>query len=325
MSRLAWMVGLTLLASDGAGPSAHFRYERSVVVTGAGESCAVLEPLIFAHAAESLTDLRLLRTDGGEVPYALTESGTAGVENVTARVRNLIGHGSGVSFDLTMPARAYTDVVLDLAGTDFVATALVSGSGADGVGKTPLGQFAVFDLSAQHLPRSTVLALQETTLPVLHVELRAAPGSRPMAAPMVRGATVPPSREAQTLYTTAVRSSAVQQRGQQTVVTLAVPPRVPIERVRVELAPEFYGNFERAVRIEARGDGDAETISGVIAQLHMQRDGLLLAMDRRSMAATLGANLQTAATVSVAIENGGRCAAAGAGGGAADARAADLF
>ena len=156
------------------------------------------------------------------------------------------------------------------------------------------------------------MQLQETALPMLHVELRAAPGSRALRPEMVLGATVPPPREAQTLYTTAARSSGVIQRGQETVATLSLPPRVPIERVRVALEPGSHANFDRAVRIEARrvsgyttntDAGETETLSGVIARLHLTRYGILLTADRMTVPATLGANLQTAATVDVAIEN----------------------
>ena len=314
MSRIFCMLGLALLAAGHGDVPSHFRYERSVSSSSIGTSCAVLDPLIFAHAAESLSDLRLLSAGGAEVPYVVTVSGTAG-ESVTVPVRNLIRHGSALAFDLEMPARPYTDVVLDIASTDFVATAAVSGWSAASPDVTQLGEFAVFDLSASQLPRSTVLHLQETTLPMLHVELRAAPGSNALRPEMVAGAVVPPAREAQTLYTTAVRASDVIQHGQETVVRLNVPARVPIQRVLVALAPGFRGDFNRVVRIEAHriggsttnaDAGEAETLAGVIAQLHLTRDGILLTADRMTVPATLGANLQTAAAVEVAIENSDR-------------------
>lgn len=314
MSRVWSVLGLMLLVVDRGEPASRFRYQRSVAVRSVGASCAVLDPSIYAHAAEALTDLRLLGPNGIEVPYVLTVSGT-GAESVTVPVRNLTGRKDLLTFDLEMPTRPYTDVVLDLASTDFVAAATVSGRDPASSRMVQLGQFALFDLSAQHLPRSTVLHLQETTLPVLHVELRSAHGSRTLRPEMVRGATVPPSREAQTLYTSATASSDVRQRGQETVVSLDAPPRVPIERVLITLQPTFRGDFNRAVRIEARHfdgaahaeatePGERETLVGAIARLHLTRDGLLLKTDQMGVPAILGANLQTAATVEVVIENG---------------------
>ena len=315
MTRLGLFLTLLLLRADGGEQQVHERYQRMITMNGVGGNCAVLDPQVFAHAAESLNDLRLIGADGAELPYVVTVSGTAVVENVTAPVRNIAQHGGALTFDLEMPARPYTDVTLDLAGTDFVATAVVSGRQPLSPVTTQLGKFAIFDLSAQHLPRSTVLHLQESTLSLLHVELRAAPGSRALRPEMLRGATVPPSREAQTLYTTAVRSSDVQQRGQQTVVLLHVAGRVPIERATVFLSPGFHGDFNRTVQIEARAvegsaknvdaiAGEVETLTGVIARLRLVRDGVLLLADRMTIPATLGANLQTAAAVEVVIENG---------------------
>ena len=315
MSRLGLFFGILLLRADVGELQVHERYQRTITTSGVGGNCAVLDPQIFAHAAESLRDLRLIGTNGAELPYVITVSGTAIVENVTAPVRNIVQHGGVLAFDLEMPSRPYTDVLLDLADTDFVATASVNGRQTMSSGTTQLGTFAIFDLNAQHLPRSTVLHLLEITLPLLHVELRTAPGSRALRPEMLRGATVPPSREAQTLYTTAVSSSDVQQRGQQTVVRFNVARRVPIERAAIFLLPGFHGDFNRTVQIEARAvgrsanslgsaAGEVETLTGVIARLHLVHDGALLTADRMTVPATLGANLQTAAAVEVAIDNG---------------------
>ncbi len=309
-----WALGLSLLllhvVGAGADPRSQLRYQRAVRAQGVGESCAVLDPLLFAHAAASLSDLHLLRADGVEAPYVLTLSGTAGVESETVGARDVRQRAGMVSFDLAMPARPYTDVVLDLATTNFVATARVTGG--DGLANArllPMGEFAIFDLSAEHLPRSTVLHLRESTAALLHVELRAAPGSRALLPEMVRGAVVPPSREAQTLYTAAVSTSVFVQRGGETDARLTLPARVPIERVRVVLAPRYHGNFSRALRIHAwpvgGAGGEGEVLTGTLASLHLRRDGVMLEDERLSAPATLGANLQTAAEVEVEIENGG--------------------
>ena len=58
-----------------------------------------------------------------------------------------------------------------------------------------------------------------------------------VSAAMVRGAEVPASREAQTLYTKLASTSELQVRGRDSVVVFAVPAHVPVERVSVELAP----------------------------------------------------------------------------------------
>jgi hypothetical protein len=317
------------------------RYERAIrVQPGVGQTCAVLDAGIFPHAAPSLSDLRIFPSQpasGGtahEVPYAITLSEAVTEETQPARVLNL-GVGSGshtIVFDLEMPARAYTGVTLDLdpAMHDFLATATVSGSDTPG-GKaksTALGSFTLFDLSAQHLSRDTTLPLAESTFRYLHVALNIsdAPGGGPAMAgrfvpAMMRGAEVPPSREAQILYTTVAETTSITTSGRESRASFVVPPRVPIERVSFQMAPGFKGNFSRDVRVTAQAaaaekssagpvedqDGRApmpETVSGNILRVHATEAGREIRSEQLGIPAILGANLQREAKVDVVIENG---------------------
>ena len=197
------------------------RYERAVRVAGdAGQACAVLDAQIFPHAAPSLTDVRIFPAQAAaagaavhEVPYAITLSEAASEETESARVLNLGASGAKIVFDLQMPQRAYTGVTLDLnpAVHDFIATATVTGSDAlGGRGRaTALGSFTLFDLASQRLSRDTTIPLEELTFRYLHVEMnvsaaagRSTGGAARFVPGMVLGASVPPSREAQTIYTT---------------------------------------------------------------------------------------------------------------------------
>src|SRR5580704_11045902 len=100
---------------------------------------------------------------------------------------------------------------------------------------------------------------------------------------MVRGAEVPPSREAQTLYTTVAETTVVTTVGRESRAEFAIPRRVPVERVSFVLAPDFKGNFSRKVRVTAiadakpAGDGDGnadlraplpEVVTGNILRVH---------------------------------------------------------
>jgi hypothetical protein len=310
------------------------RYERAIrVAGGAGQACAALDAAIFPHAAPSLTDVRIFPADAAaagaamhEVPYAITLSEAASEETEAARLLNAGTDSSGkkIVFDLEMPARAYTGVTLDLdpAVQNFIATATVEG--ADELGSyvkvTQLGTFTLFDLSAQRLSRDTTLPLQESTFKYLHVTLSVspAPGSVARFVPgMVRGATVPPSREAQTIYTT-VASVSVPTSGElasprKTRFDLDLPLRVPVERVSFDLAPGYSGNFSRDVTIHARSNPDAtttaeslpvETLTGSISRVHTTQEGQTIDQQELSVPAVLGANLQRAAKVEVTIENG---------------------
>jgi Protein of unknown function (DUF3999) len=300
----------------------YLRYQRIVAPSDPGQNCVVIDPQLFPHAAPSLKDLRLFK-DNHEVPYAITLSEPQQPDSDTATIRNLGLRGRKIVFDLEMPNRPYTEIDLDLAGHDFLAIATVSGTRDPNYSnQTRLGDFTLFDLTTQHLSRNTTIHLQETSLPYLHIELAISPAARagntsptPEALQkMVQGVTVPPSREAQSLYTTAARSSAITQRGRQSIATFALPERIPIERVSFDLAPTYKANFSRDVRITDHPDSTAnpetsanpasETLAGTILRVHLTQAGREIRHEQLSIPATLGSNMQSEAAVLVAVENG---------------------
>lgn len=293
----------------------YFLYQRSVVPAVAGLNCAVLDADTFAHSSASLKDLRLFAQTAQprEIPYVITLSEPTQPDSESARVFNLGLRGKVLSFDLAMPARPYTEVVLDLAGTDYIATATVTGlQHLDAPGGTRLGVFTLFDLNSQHLSRSTTLPLQESTFPYLHIELTASPaaGSQnfQLSPQMIRGASVPPSREAQTVFSIVAETRNITQRGRQTIARFNLPLRVPVERVAFELSPEFKGNFSRDVVINDHAvdtpDSAGETISGNILRVLLTQNEREIHQQRLSVPATLGSNLQSPAQVEIAINNG---------------------
>src|ERR1700731_350315 len=103
-------------AASGSAPVTanpqYLRYQRAVnVANDGGQSCAVVDPQIFPHAAPSLKDLRLYQ-DGREVPYAITLSVPQQPDSDTGRLRNLGLRGRDVVFDLEMPNRPFTGITL---------------------------------------------------------------------------------------------------------------------------------------------------------------------------------------------------------------------
>ncbi len=339
-------------SDSNAPPIAHpqyMRYTRALGVPAtSGQACAVLDAQVFPHAAPSLIDLRIFPSQPApsagaahEVPYAITLSETISEETAHARLLNLgAGPAHSIIFDLEMPARPYTEVMLDLdpALRDFLATATVTASEAPGsqTHSVLFGSFTLFDLTAQHLSRSTVLPLPESTFRYLHIALTLsnAPGSQDPSTrftpSMVQGAEVPPSREAQAIYTTVAETAAMTTSGRESIARLEIPPRVPVERVEFVLAPGFKGNFSRDVRVTAttqpptKGTADAsaqpssqpagmeedsrppfpEVVTGNILRVHATEAGREISTDQLTLPAVLGANLQRAAKVDVAIENG---------------------
>lgn len=312
LALLLWQAATTAPWIQIADPH-YLRYQRTITVpNGPGQTCVVLDAQVFPHAAPFLKDLRLYQQNH-EIPYAITLSEPTQPDSDTARVLNLGSRNGSIVFDLEMPARPYTDVALDLAGEDYIASATVSGSTTPhAAATTSLGEFTLFDLTAQHLSHSTTLHLQESSFPWLHVVLTAsrAPDSRSFFATpqMVLGATVPPSREAQSLYTTAAKAATITQHGRQTIVTFTLPERVPVERLSFDVSPSFKANFSRDVHIFDRPEGtpatSGETVSGTILRVHLTQADREIRQQQLSIPATLGSNLQSPATVEVAIDNG---------------------
>lgn len=316
---LLWQSALLVNIGAVATPE-HLRYQRAVLLPRdtEGLACVTLDVTVLAHTASAAhNDLRVFRGYPGrleqaEVPYILTESGPEPVANAEATVEHLTRNGNALEFDLRMPPRAYSEVQLRIRAHDFVATAQVSGTDAHGRRST-LGSFGIFDLSREGLGHWTVLPMAETSLAVLHVRLTfRTPDGLPVRQPpfdAVGGASVPPSRERQTLYTPVATTNKVTRQGNATVAVLHVPAHVPVEEVRFTFAPTLHSNFARQVSIRARPDGeplgDTELIdAGVLEEVNIPSGdpGLNpIHVDQNTLDATIGANLANSATVRVLV------------------------
>ena len=321
---------LQLAAVETAAPTAdpqHLRYERAIVLpaNSAGQACVALDAGVFAHTASgAANDLRIFAAQQGsapaEVAFNLSESETQAVDVESATVRNLGLRGGDIAFDLAMPPRPYSEVDLDLNAKNFLAIAKVSGSDGRGGPSTALGSFALFDLTRQHLSRSTSLPLTESTFAQLHMELHVTGlDGQPfpaLAASIVEAASVPPSREAQTLYTTVANTEDLAQHPRHTLATFHVPAHVPLERIAFALDPAYTKNFLRSVDITAKPDtrepdsnidtdSQIENVSGEVSRVHMNATSMQPIDSRKlTIDAALGADLSSSATVTVDINNG---------------------
>ena len=315
----------------------HSRYQRTVALSlpstsnrASAQICAVLDAAVFAHAAPTLKDLRLY-SGLTEVPYVITISEPPQQDTENARILNLRTVPGGKSrrllFELEMPHRTYTSIVLDLAPRDFIGTATLSGSTTpDPVGATPLGAFTLFDLTSQHLSHSLTIAMPESTYSYLHLQLALtpAPGNPSSSASLntvsaVNSVTVPPSREAQSLYVNTQRSTYALQQGQKSVYSFSLPAHIPIEQVTFTLPPAKKQNFSRNVSIEAHslpGDhsenaGQAadvaavrpEAFTGNIFQVHQSEAGHDISAESLEVPVAIGSNMQQSALVEVAVDN----------------------
>ena len=321
---LLWQSAVRVNIGTVASPE-HLRYQRELMipVAASGLACATLDPTVLAHTALAAhDDLRLYRGYRGaaaqaETPYLLTESGPEPVASAEASVEHLQRSGDELHFDLRMPTRPYSEIELRLRLRDFVGTAVVSGSDAQGR-REALGSFGIFDLNTQQLGRWTALPMAETTDPVLHValSLRTPAGTPIRSVPLavVEGAAVPPSRLRQTRYTPVAATSQIAEQGAVTVAQLRVPAHVPIERVRFSLPAAETKNFYRDVIVRARPADNAaaetETMdAGAIEHVSLPaHDPRLNPIDvtEDSVDATLGATLAEPAIVRVIVANHGQ-------------------
>jgi hypothetical protein len=129
---------------------------------------------------------------------------------------------------------------------------------------------------------------------------------------MVLAVDVPPSREAQSLYTTAAQATSFTQRGRQTIATFQLPERIPVERISFDLPSSYKANFSRDIHItdhpaDASSDNisaASETLAGTILRVHLTQSGREIRQQQLSVPAILGSNMQSEATVEVAIDNG---------------------
>jgi hypothetical protein len=301
----------------------HLRYVRTLTLPHnvAGVACTILDASVYAHAASSSADdLRVFRaashTKPQEVPFVVSYSEAQPTDAQTATVRNRAFHNGALSFDLDMPPRAYTQVDLQLSSQNFIATAEVSGSSGNNGPSKPLGVFTLFDLTQHHLARSTSLALQESTFPHLHItlHLRTLDGSPflHLDPSIIQGATVPASREAQTLYTVVASANTIMQQGTSSLAQLGIPAHIPVERIQFVLDPAYKSDFLRNVSVSAdadtrQPDQPQETIDGQISRVTRPADAAArapaISAAELSLPAVIASNLHDPATIRVAIAN----------------------
>jgi hypothetical protein len=299
----------------------HLRYVRTLTLPqgASGIACTILDASVYAHSASSSADdLRVFRsaphTKPQEVPFVVSYSEAQPTDAQTATVRNVLTRNNTLSFDLDMPPRAYTEVDLDLAAHNFLATAEVSGSALTNTPSKPLGTFTLFDLTQRHLARATSLALQESTYPHLHILLHLrTPDGKPFPHPdpsIVHGATVPASREAQTLYTVVASANTITQQGPSSIAELDIPAHIPVERVKFVLNPAYKSDFLRDVSVIAHADTQQpdqpqEIINGQISRVTRPADALTTTpavnAAQLSLPAVIASNLHDPATIRVTV------------------------
>jgi hypothetical protein len=133
----------------------------------------------------------------------------------------------------------------------------------------------------------------------------------------VQGADIPPSREAQTLYTPVAMTSEVVRKGKESVATFQIPAHVPVERVVFGFVPGFAKEFSRVVMVTAQAvnkdEGASTDMPNTTEQVpggiwRITRNGAgsgpAIHQEKLGVDAEIASNLRAPVTVTVAVENG---------------------
>ena len=305
---------MVLLALAAATPEVrHFRYERPLTGAGgrAGQTCAVPDATLYAHAAPGLADVRLYRDQASgpvETPYAVWQAPAVAPPDRTIPPLNLGRKGSQTTFEAEMPQGRYSDVQLDISAKNFVATVAVTGAQtSDGREGTELGLYTIFDLTAQKLGRSTVLHLPESDFRYLYFGIQG-----PVKPADVHGLVAERAPASVQSVTVAATNQAVQ-KGRQTTLQLRVPARVPVDQVEFLVGAEPR-NFSRGVMVSVRpapgkqgADEEATApgeTSGTLLRLHAVQDGHPIDEEQLSLDAPHVDYGDAATQWTVTIDNG---------------------
>lgn len=276
-----------LLATAATADLRYFRYERVILNTPSQQlqTCAAVNPAIFAHAAPLLSDLRLYH-DGKETPYAVRFAAPVAASAAKISPLNLGRQNGRVVFDAEMPEGSYSDIDLDIGARDFIATVDVSGSHSQSSGlATKIGSYTIFDFTGQKLGRSTVLHLPESDFRNLHFRI-----DGPLKPEDVGGITVASVSQSKAQYVTAAETSQVTQKDRDTLIEFAIPANVPVDRV--EFVPGASPvNFSRNITITVTKQqraveserGEPTTYSDSILRIHGVRNGHRIDEERLSI------------------------------------------
>jgi Protein of unknown function (DUF3999) len=264
---MRWMAALALVAAAAPAPEMrYFHFERPIerAVQSAGQTCLVVDPQVFAHAAAQLSDLRVYENTS-DTPYVVHADVAEISGDETVALLNLGKSGSQTVFDAEMPQGRYSDLQLKIPGQNFLATVVVTGS-QDQTGKrTKLGSYTIFDLTVQRLGRSTVLHMPESDFRFLHFQIAGPIGPRD-----VTGLTVTRASTSRPKFVTVAETTASAQKNRTTLIQFTVPAHTPVDRV-VFQPGAIPANFSRDVTVSvapvAQAAATAQSASNDQAEL----------------------------------------------------------
>ena len=286
----------------------YFRYERPLsVAQSGGQTCAVIDPAVFAHAAPQLADLRLYQ-QGVETPYVIQLAEPIKTEEKSIAPLNLGDRHGLTVFDAEMPEAHYRDVELAISAQDFIATVTVAGSQTEsGSPQTRIGSYTVFDLTKQKLGRSTALHLPESDFRFLHFSI-----SGPLKPESITGISVEHSPATSPKYESVAASSNGVEKSHSSLFEFMVPAHVPVDRVTLTpgATPALFSrDVSIAVAAQiAKSTDESEparptVYAGNVLRVHKVQEGHAIDEERLSIDVPAPL-LESAAKWTVTIDNG---------------------
>ena len=304
------LVAALLIAAAAPAPEIrYFQFRRSVILpeNTAGQTCVVLDPRIFSHSAPGLADLRLYHgTD--QTPYVIHSAWHSPPAQATVTPINLGVRQGKTVFDAAMPDGEYSDVRLNLAGQNFLATVAVTGSQSVGGPVTRIGTYTIFDFSNQRLGRSTVLHLPRSDFRFLHFSIEGQ-----IAPDRVLSIAAAPAPLSEPKYFTIVGAGPFARQEKTSVAEFDLPPNVPVDRI-VFWPGASPANFSREVEVEATEVGEEKSdsepprgpstvASGNLLRIHRVQDGRRIDEEQLALA-TPGAAFLAPTKWTITIQNG---------------------
>jgi hypothetical protein len=291
-----------------AGPSIpFFKHQRPVQTQPSGQRFVAVDEQIWKNARPDLGDLRLY-SGQQEVPYALmVERGSQGnaSKDVNVLQQSRIGGKTQFMIDMTSVAE-YDHIDLRLAAKNFVAHARVEGQNdLHGEHWAWLGESILYDLSKENLGGNSVLRLPLSVYRYLRVTI-----DGPVKPDEILGASAEFLQEQKAVWRdvggaptvaempmSAARNDSSRRSGKATVLTFAVPEKVPLDRITLEIDPS-QPNFRRSVQVTS--DKDDYIGSGEIDRVHMVRSGQKIDSDDYDVSFSAVGHK----TIKVIIDNG---------------------
>jgi hypothetical protein len=267
------LCALVVWLSLGTQPLSVLEYQRGVTLSpGATQQYIVVTPDLWPHARPDLGDLRLYAA-GAEVPYVL-QTGTGHVirELLDCKILQPATVAGKTQFILDMTElEVYDRVALQLKTRNFVARVRIEGANDVRTSQWALlGSGTLYDFAAENLGHNGMLQMPDSTFRYLRVTL-----DGPVKPGEVVAAQAGITREEIAVWVTVAQDPRIEQHGHDTVLTFALPPNVPVERVHFEIANP-QENFLRTVEVQT-GDAKEETAqilgAGMLRRIHMLRGG----------------------------------------------------